>query len=278
MERKTTSLTMVILLILPLLVVSIPQLMGVRTVEASKAAILYTPNFHYGGEPAGEETYSSQVANMIMWYLNYYGSGYYYLYNCQNEYVTRSRVGRLAEYCETNFDMTEVYFKGHDVPWGCGRHYKLLDHYGTGIEDNYMYYKTVRGEHDFVFLWACGTSQEYPGSYCGQCQAYRGHCYCWTHDNSLSLDGYYWPDSGTEVFLGFWWWSPYFKNPTYHADYNFGDFAVYFYKYRVQDDQSVKNALNLASLLTLGTSFGTSRLRSDEFYLDVYGNGNLKFP
>lgn len=223
---------------------------------------------------------------MIMYYMNNYGS-FDYLYNCQGASVTRDQIGSNADYCEDTYSYATVFFKDHDVPWSCGynTHYKILDSNSEGAEDSLIIFgNTTANEHDFVFLWACGTAQ-IKGGDCS-CGYGRGMPYCWLHDNTLADFGHNeTTDSDTEVFLGFINWSLDFTTETGYDSCNYGEFAVRFYGYLLENNYTVKEALNAASDDTLGAQyFGDTDLCNGidigglTSSLRVYGNGDLGLP
>lgn len=283
------------LFVLSLLSLSIPQLVSIKAVNASNSHIIWVPNNETGYEPDFEESYSSAVCEVIQYSIENYGDFQLDLI-FHNTSVTEYTYLWYTDYCETYYDYCAVFSKGHDTPWGaCGRHYELKDYYGNGVRDADISDETG-SKHDFVFIWHCGTAHEYPRTRCYNttCDGYleyRGHCYAWTHDNGLALDGYTeTSDTGSEVFLGFINASYNFKTETDYSDFDYGGFAAYFYYYLVNLDYTVKNALNSASVQTLGCSFIDSDLYKGidvtvppfegTFWsrLAIYGNGDLTLP
>lgn len=277
------------------LLFSVPLFSSIIPVSASNSHTIWVPNNETGYEPDFEESYSCAVCGVIQYsivnYGNFQNHGLY-----QNSTVSVSYFLAVTDYCNTNYDYCAVFSKGHDTPWGeCGRHYQLLAHNGEGIQDADIIDETGY-DYDFVFLWHCGTANEYPGTVCSNLQCdgyneYRGHCYSWTKDNTLATDGYAeTTDNGAEVFLGFVNASYNFKTGTNYDTYDYGGFAATFYYYLVNLDRSVKSALNSASVDTLGASFDSSALYNganvtvppfeDPFwsYLAIYGNGDLTLP
>jgi hypothetical protein len=234
-----------------------------------------------------EITRSGQVCSAIYDYFKYYGFFQYWQYWKYDD-VTRALMGSQTLALGYYYNFVALFFKGHDVPWGCGSHYALLGYNGEYIQDAYIYTKTIYGKHDFVFLWACGTAHSYPSWYCSNCQAWTGHCYCWTRKNNLALDGYTETgDNSPEVFLGWHWGSPDFLH-TYGCKegYDYGSFAASIFKYLLQQNENVKDALDHASrdVFTNCPSFLFSPPRNGIWlygnmsYLRVYGNGDVRLP
>ncbi|MEM3054163.1 MAG: hypothetical protein QXM52_00455 [Candidatus Bathyarchaeia archaeon] len=264
-----------------LVFISVTMLEG-GVVKGANACEVYYPG-HL--DSVNEKSRSDQVCNAIYNYFRYYGFYQYWQY-WKYSWVTRDLMGSQTLALGYYYSFVALFFKGHDVPWGCGSHYALLGYNGEYIQDAYIYTKTVYGSHDFVFLWACGTAHSYPSWYCSTDQAWTGHCYCWTRRNTLSLDGYteLW-DYNPEVFLGWHWGSPNFVD-TYGCKngYDYGSFAASFFKYLLQQDKTVKEALDLASKeVFIGSpTFGNSPPRqgiwlyNDWSYLKIYGNGDVK--
>ncbi|WGM89326.1 MAG: hypothetical protein NUK63_10540 [Candidatus Bathyarchaeum tardum] len=285
---------MTLVFVLSLLVFSTP-LVHINAVYGINSHVIWVPNNETGYEPDYEESYSCDVCDVIHYSIVNYGNfdGYGIFYN---QTVTQPFYLYVTGFCESTYDYCAVFSKGHDTPWGdCGEHYELKAHNGAGITDADISDETGT-DYDFVFLWHCGTAHEYPSSVCylGGCSGYgeyKGHCYAWTHDNSLATDGYSeTTDTGAEVFLGFINASDNFKNPTNYDGNDYGCFAATFYYYLLNYDYSVKTALNSASVATLGCLFSNSTLYNgknvtvppfpDPFWsrLAIYGNGDLSLP
>jgi hypothetical protein len=162
----------ILFLLLGMLFVPATQILNLGSVNASNAEEIYLP--HVQPETVDEASRSGTVTSAISNYFATYGS-YAYRQYFTSSLVTRSIMGSQANSLGYYYDFVAVLYKGHDVPWGCGNHYKLYDYTGTGVEDNYMYPNTLYGKHDFVFLWACGTTLSYWGN--------SGQYYC-TADNA----------------------------------------------------------------------------------------------
>jgi hypothetical protein len=104
----------------------------------------------------------------------------------------------------------------------------------------------------------------------------------------LALDGYTETgDNSPEVFLGWHWGSPDFLH-TYGCKegYDYGSFAASIFKYLLQQNENVKDALDHASrdVFTNCPSFLFSPPRNGIWlygnmsYLRVYGNGDVRLP
>ena len=227
------------LLIISLLTLSIATLTSIQAASASNAGLIFTPNYHVDGtDPPGEESYSDSVANMIMYYFNYYGQNYNYLYNCQDSSATRSQYMSSLNYAQNNYYNTVFYSKGHEWTWGNSNHYGLCpSDYNTNgnllVRDSYdINPNTNLGKDRFVILWHCGTAMAYPSS--SDNYGSYGMTYDFTHNNAMSTDGYGNADSGVYVFLGFIWYSPEYLTGTGYQSYNYGNFVTYFYMYLLQ--------------------------------------------
>jgi len=288
MKRNLPTLSAILLL--STIFLSTLQISGINFAKASNAEEIYVP---YYQETSAEIQRAATILPIISNYFRDYGN-YQYRQYWQLNFVTRSLMGSQQNGLGYYYDFVAILTKGHDVPWGCGMHYKLLDYYGVGIEDNYMYSNTIYGKHDFVFLWHCGTARSYWGTqysyWCPTCYAYMGHCYCWQHNNQMSTDGYGSPSTSyPEVFLGFNWTSADFsRHDTYmKSGYDYGSFANIFYQKLLQSDKNVHQALDLAAQAVFINcySFGGSPLRTGILgaegqysALKVYGNGNRGLP
>jgi len=271
-----------------LLVLSTTQM--IITVQGDNASVTYCPNPPPELDP---DDYNLDVFDMINWYLDVYGD-FDYSPNEQESDVAKTDVGNLIYYVETNYDYVAALYKGHSSYYTCGgsaKHSFIMDYTGqaaNNIQDAYIWTKTINNKHDFVFLWTCGmaAADMFPGGYCTGCYAGRGMCYSWEKITGLSSDGYGDPDATGNVFLGYNWSSPNFNQSTGHLSFDFGDFAVYFYKYLLQYDKTVIQALDSTSWDTMGVwLFRDTDLRNgmegmeDEITaLKVFGNGNNGLP
>ncbi len=265
-----------VLLLLSILVISLPQMMNLNVAKASNAAVTYCPN--YLEEEDGENDRSIEVCDAIDSYLTNSGDFndcYYYTWDD----VTRNWIGFVADGLEDYYDYVAVFFKGHDTPWSCGSvtHYGIHDYNGARAEDSLIICgNTTQGEHDFVFLWACGTAQWHPGGYCWSCGGGLGHVFSWTHDSTTSQSGYLYPDTDDEVFLGWTWSSTNFVTPTNYNGKDVGYFAIRFYYHLMQENDSVIDALNDAASDAYGDATFTECPLWGSLY--VYGNGNQGLP
>ncbi|MCW4008129.1 MAG: hypothetical protein NWF09_05520 [Candidatus Bathyarchaeota archaeon] len=130
----------------------------IHAANGANASEVYYPAYL---DSINEITRSNQVCEAIHQYFGYYGYFTYWKFWKYSE-VTRDRMGSQTLSLGYYYDLVALFFKGHDVPWGCGSHYALLGYNGEYIQDAYIYTKTIYGKHDFVFLWACGTAHSYP--------------------------------------------------------------------------------------------------------------------
>jgi hypothetical protein len=277
------------------LLFSVPLFSSIIPVNASNSHTIWVPNYETGYEPEYEESYSCAVCEVIKDTIdnhgNFQNSAIYH-----NATVSASYYVYMTRYYEENYDYCAVFSKGHCTPWGtCQEHYCLKAHLGSSIKDATL--KDVTGnDYDFVFIWHCGTAEEYPSTVCNNpaCSGYgeyKGMCYSWTNDNTLATNGHNeTTDNGAEVFLGFINASYNFVTETGYDSYDFGGFAATFYYYLLVHNCDVKEALYYASRDTLGGPFESSYLctGADVYvepfnttfwsYLSVYGNGDLTLP
>lgn len=265
------------------------------TVKGDNASVTYLPN-----PPPVLEDFDDvkEVLDAINYYIDTYGD-FDYSPNEQESDVTRTAVGNLAYYVETNYDYGTVFYKGHSSHYTCDNgngnvHGFLMDYTGNesgNIQDAYIWTKTINNKHDFIFIWSCGQASidmydQFPGGYCSECSAGRGMNYAWEKITGMSDDGYDDPDTGNNVFLGYNWSSPNFDQETDHYSFNYGDFAEYFYKYLLQYDKTVIQALDSASWDTIGDWYfadtdlrqGMEGLNNQITALKVFGNGNNGLP
>ena len=289
-NNMTTSKKILPLTLISLLILMVAATTGIQAVKASNAALLFTPNY-ISGDPPGEASYSDSVANMVYYYFYTYGSNYAYTYNCEDSAATVSNYMSCLSYAQNNFYNSVIYSKGHEVPFGDGNHYEILDHNAADLTDYPDVFDSTGASDRFVFLWHCGTAMSYPtwwDTWNGG--GYPGMAFDFTHDNSMSHNGYgSGADTGVYVFLGFIYYSQEYLTGTSYQSYNYGDFVTIFYQYLLQYHYSVSSALDAAAILTLGSSnFGNSALHTGivtggvcgtyDSYMVVYGDGNLRIP
>jgi hypothetical protein len=132
---------------------------------------------------------------------------------------------------------------------------------------------------------------------------YEGMPYAWTHrlvkDKSMqgfniaqhiSIDGYNDPDCGPQVYIGFPYGSASLMQriPYDEGTHIYQDWVLSFFYHALDEERSVNQALNIASVNTWDKSFEESPLQGDGFKaywwncgnmtgstLAVYGNGNI---
>ncbi|XHH07506.1 MAG: hypothetical protein ACFCUE_07915 [Candidatus Bathyarchaeia archaeon] len=269
------------------------SLQSVSDAQASNASVVYCPNPPPELE-TGENTYSLQIANIIDYYIQTQGDFQFHT-NEQGSSVTRTQMGYLTHYCETNHNFATVFYKGHSSNYICvggQKHSFLMDYTGqaaNNIQDAYIWTNTILNRHDFVFLWTCGmaAADMFPGGYCSGCGGGRGMCYSWMKITGISSDGYNYPTTTTQhVFLGFNWSSPNYKSQTGYLTWDYGGFAAHFYKYVLEEEKSVNQALDSTSWLTMNTWYfddtplyeGLLGLEGQYTALKVFGNGNRGLP
>lgn len=208
------------------------------------------------------------------------------------------------------------------------QHYMFEDNTGTvvgtqanpstdmshGVFDMDIYQYTNPSKLVFAYIGACETAnierlgQALLPSQPPYYERARGMPFGWTHryvkDKSampsftitqhISDDGYADPDWGTQVYIGFPKGSASLSQPVPYAQYGSNPYYYWvcsFLGHALTLDRSINEALDDASYQFLGSSFGSSPLRTG-FYpfwwnlptppeysvatLGVYGNGNLR--
>jgi hypothetical protein len=230
-----------------------------------------------------------QAATNLLDYIDdlFYDNGYSVTNARVNYYTTSTTVSNVLgniSSAEQNYYRVAMFHFGHMA----GPRTGYYDSYGSVINNNAVYERTVLGKHFFVWLWACWQA-EFP---------YMDMPRSWTHRTNLAIDGYSTPDSGPHCFLGFNGSAPGISNAT-------GSFEGYttpahyfiwkFYYYALAEHYSVKDALNSASgdffnldyhLSPLYKGFRTWWPYDDipepgskgwhNGIMRVYGNGNIK--
>jgi hypothetical protein len=285
------------LLLISVLIVSVSAAAThIQGVKAENAAIIFNPNYTISGvDPSQEPAYTDSVANMIAYYFNTYGQNYGYVSTCEDQYATKQQYMNDLSSLSSSYYNLVVYSKGHEWNWtminGNTGNFELIPNdYGTNgaVQDSNNVYPYTTTADRFVFLWHCGTAMSYPST--DGSSGWEGMAYDFTHDNSMHTSGLTNPDTGSDVFMGFIWYSPEYYNSTGYNSNNYGDFVTYFYQGLLQYGDTVSEALNYASGLTLGNS----NLALTPFYTGmsesypgmgtytsqfrVYGDSNLHIP
>ncbi|MEM3704289.1 MAG: hypothetical protein QXX79_07740 [Candidatus Bathyarchaeia archaeon] len=104
--------------LLVLVFISVTML-EVGVVKGANACEVYYPG-HL--DSVNEKSRSDQVCNAIYDYFRYYGFYQYWQY-WKYSWVTRSLMGSQTLALGYCYSFVALFFKGHDVPWGCGSHY-----------------------------------------------------------------------------------------------------------------------------------------------------------
>jgi len=281
-----TSIALVFLLALT------PQLMGIKAVNATDRASLQWGTRYQMSQSEQDASYGACVA--IRAY--FYGTGQYnYLENYYGSETQQATVlGNVSE-CEDNYDYATVFYKGHCCYSStCHKHYYLYDNDGGGATDRIwdfgVGYRTSNGEHDFVFIWACGPANEI-GGISGSPPHTWGFPASWMGTTSLNGNGYeeeYPYDYGPNCYIGFKNYSKPFTESTGYGGWSYRYWCTYFYLYCLRDGYSIKEALDAASQTTINDEFSDTDLyQGYEIYqfgiwwdskMWVYGNGDIELP
>jgi len=184
-------------------------------------------------------------------------------------------------------------------------HYNYYDNYGELVGDIEIYPQTDQGHHYFVFLWTC-VNGEICGYYDSDWSGYYmggylikygtgpvGMPFSWMHQTGLSSNGYASPDSSDYCFIGFENVSRWLNDTTGYGSYTYANFTKKFYEEALQDDHTIKQALDHAAEYTFGqgkTFADTELYTGYNVYLPdkppynfwskmrVWGNGNNVLP
>jgi hypothetical protein len=247
------------------------------------SSMLYgTRNYADMNAPDGECDVSGGVSEYL--YTMFYNTGKYgYLANSWGENTQRFNVNSTTNSMERYYDYSAVFYKGHIWQFGsnCNHdpgcplvHYGIWNDDGTqGIADYEIDDEVIEaidvadkfaGTHDFIFIWACGhANTTYVGSFneahsAGLLSSWM-HLDPWTLDNDSYTSSN--PDYSDHVFIGFEWFSIWYKTPTGTNPYNYAHWAYYFYDSLLNYGYTVEAALDRASELTHnGDNFGDCQL------------------
>jgi hypothetical protein len=226
--------------------------------------------------------------------------------------VTRSNIFAVTDSCNV-YDYATVFTYAHGgndpinamycvlgSPPQCYyipiMHYRYYPYGGedNSVYDNELYSYTGSENQKFVFQWTCVQAEEI-GGYDADWEDEYGHYYgtgavalafAWTRQDYtvLSADGYASPDSTDYCYIGFVGWSkPLSENITYPVTY--GSFVEKFYQRVLQYNDTINDALDIASNEMWGCDFGDSDLYNGYWddvpehgywfgKMRVFGNGN----
>jgi hypothetical protein len=241
----------------------------------------YSDKKYMGGEP--ELSASKEVCSDIHDFLadshqfeyceNYWGSG-----------TQPDQVYNNVSYCEENYNVTAVFYKGHSIGAYCdyencslGEHWTIYADQGYDSEyimDYKIHEMLSSGTHDFVFLWTCGYGTVSRIGTIDENEHSVGMLASWMNTTYLEPDGYMTPDGSKECFIGFDNYSIWFTNTTGYGSFNYGDFASLFFDYAMIDGWTINDALDAATEEThTQASFGDCQLHTGYLMPDVENNG-----
>jgi hypothetical protein len=214
--------------------------------------------------------------------------------NYQGDYTVKSNILTQIEDSEENYDKAAVVYFDHGVGdenpddydnW----HYQVVDNNGASVFDSDIFPLTYSGKTYFAFINTCLSANiSWQGNYYGT-GAMVGMPYAFTHrivGDTLSSNGYDYPDGGAFCYIGFPWGSASLTqivDDDHQSSYYYMWVEKFFY-YALHNYWSINMALDQASLYYFSEDFGDTALHN-EFTADwgktfsgckmvVYGNGN----
>lgn len=234
----------------------------------------YYPIEHFdSSELSLSKSISKQICDTV-----YDTQRFHYVKDFWGDNTEPNNVYNNVSYCETNYNYTAIFYKGHTWPnltigycSQCNyKHYGIYENNtrtdSTAIIDYLIHEKISSGVHDFVFLWTCGigannkTGLVFPNNHS------YGFLASWLDMNStdLSDEAYNTPDNDTSdhCYISFENVSICFTNTTQYDSYNYGHFAYLFFDYALTGQFTVKDALDFAAEQTHGTSYGECPLNT----------------
>ncbi|WNZ28675.1 MAG: DUF2341 domain-containing protein [Candidatus Bathyarchaeota archaeon] len=258
----------------------------------------YTINgINYTSNSAAELALSESVCDYVYDLVN--DAQQYYIRNYWGDPTQEEAVYDNVSYCETNYNYTAIFYKGHfwttTCPWSCGNtHYVMYDNSSATIIDYEINSNMTSGTHDFVFLWMCevGGTNETGGI---DANHSWGMLASWMDRDDLGSNGYSSPDGTDHVFISFENTSVDFCIPTGFDSYNYSHFAYLFFDYALNSFMTVNEALDAASEDVFNQAdFGSTALYNgynytwydpripgyveDKCYLRIYGDGDHIIP
>jgi hypothetical protein len=157
----------------------------------------------------------------------------------------------------------------------------------------------TQGKTQLAVIWHCGTAQEYQqwaNTYCAQCGAYHTLPMAYTKYNGMSMNGYSDPSWWAPyAFIGFIGYSPQFlSNWGLQGPWYYYHFVAYYYMMLVQNQFTVKDALDQACFASGGVPFpfhwigqfksnwtpnpDDPRFLRADTQMKVLGNGDMHYP
>jgi hypothetical protein len=301
--KKLLSVSM--LLLLSLLLASTAQLLDIKTVQAYHGSSVYG-NVDYNPPDDQERESVVFTCNNIQYCFDQRPSSWRSVNYCGAN-TTRTNMLDRTLFCEQNYDWSTAFYTGHsaidqlEAPQHCGLYPNNYD--GTNhIWDNSIWGRIINYNHEFVFLWSCG-SANYIGGYdtVPPTMGPWGMAYCWTgkDDSLLSDDGYGdpWSYNGNTSFIGWQYESRGLKyiEPGAYSDYAL--FVSHVYYYTVVSNWPINDALDQAARnirQNPAATFASTELYlghdipnpaypdygppTFHCYMRVFGNGDMKLP
>ncbi|TRZ50162.1 MAG: hypothetical protein D4S01_07195 [Dehalococcoidia bacterium] len=291
--KKTISITLVLLLLPSLLALSAPQLIGVRTVNASETCMIWGSKC----EQTSEEILAA--ADACSYTLSKFSSymSYNWILNAYGGTTTKANVESCTSSCDNSYDASVVFYTGHG--WNLNDidgtyHYHVYSntsfHWADGIQDLSIQEITDGETHYFVFIWACFQGNE--RGYDHETGAV-GMPYAWTQqdENDLNIDGYHNDDDTLYCFIGFNNTSPPLHEEAEGGPYGYeyGNFVKYFYYFLTYHHETINEALDDAADWVFDSDFDDSALwegfewehpehGTQNGTMVVYGNGDNTLP
>ena len=272
------------------LIFSTPLLFGIKLTKATKASLIWgtTDNM-----TEAEITASSGACGAINAYFDY-NADYDLLGNYYGSETQQSTTLGNVSLVEDDYDYGTVFYKGHTffaTLHGHKHDFLYDDDGGSSTDRIYDFgvgYRTSNGEHDFVFIWSCNTA-DYIGDVSGSPPHTWGFAASWMGTESLNENGYEeTSDYGPNAYIGFQNVSKPMVESTGYNGWSYRYWATYFYLYLLRDGMDIKEALDAASEITIGSEFGDTDLYTGyEVYeygewwdskMGVYGNGDITLP
>jgi hypothetical protein len=243
-------------------------------------ALMYAPNYYVEGlDDLSEEDITSEVCVYI---------GDKFMTYCQDYNVEVEYVANYYEYYSDAFyanyyyDDVTFFSKGHAAGYTHGSlvHHYLMDKLGEMVQDT-VYGEYVGIPYPLVFIWHCGTAEDYvpnTNMFCSTCNGYATFPMALIQDNTLSLDGWN-STSGSAVFVGFQGYSPQFLSSWgLDSPYMYFHFVCLVYDRLAQNHESMNEALDYASLTCSEVNYPNSWIATHKDDFDPDFEGELLQP
>jgi hypothetical protein len=265
--------------VIVLLIVVVPSmyLTSVPVVKASRSSTSWGVSIWMDDNEIGNSSYVCDLIASLFASKSGYSSS-----SSQNFYGSSTiadDVYDYTSYCDTNYDHSMVFYKGHSMPgttWYPGnppvqvQYMWLKDQSEDDIVDLWINQCTQSSIHDFAFMWTCGMADYQYQYYPPPMDFTTGMSYGWLN-TIVSEDTHGSPDYSGKCFISFVNQSPNFEELTQSGNNTIADFVADFYSC-LSNGYSIDASLDSSANANFGCSFESCWLYTGYWrYFDLPG-------